>query len=37
MRSGEKLPQSYVGLLTDAQGRGKVLVSSPRQGTTMTI
>ncbi len=22
MRSGEKLPQSYVGLLTDAQGHG---------------
>ncbi len=37
MRSGEKLPQSYVGLLTDAQGQGKVLVSSLRQGKTMTI
>ncbi len=37
MRSGEKLPQSYVGLLTDAQGNGKLLVSSLRQGKTMTI
>lgn len=36
MRSGEKLPQSYVGLLTDAQGNGKLLVSSLRQGRTMT-
>jgi anti-sigma-K factor RskA len=32
MRSGEKLPQSYVGLLTDAQGDGKLLVSSLRHG-----
>ncbi|MEP6826423.1 MAG: hypothetical protein ABI919_16580, partial [Ramlibacter sp.] len=30
MRAGEKLPQSYVGLLTDAQGNGKLLVSSLR-------
>ncbi len=37
MRSGEKLPQSYVGLLTDAQGNGKLLVSSLRHGKTMTI
>ena len=37
MRTGEKLPQSYVGLLTDAQGNGKLLVSSLRQGKTMTI
>jgi anti-sigma-K factor RskA len=37
MRAGEKLPQSYVGLLTDAQGNGKLLVSSLRQGRTMTI
>lgn len=37
MRSGEKLPQSYVGLLTDAQGNGKVLVSSLRHGKTMSI
>ena len=27
MRTGEKLPQSYVGLLTDEVGNGKVLVS----------
>jgi anti-sigma-K factor RskA len=37
MRSGEKLPQSYVGLLTDANGDGKLLVSSLRHGRTMTI
>ncbi|MDI1272744.1 anti-sigma factor [Polaromonas sp.] len=37
MRTGEKLPQSYVGLLTDAQGNGKLLVSSLRHGKTMTI
>lgn len=37
MRTGERLPQSYVGLLTDAQGNGKLLVSSLRQGKTMTI
>jgi anti-sigma-K factor RskA len=37
MRTGEKLPQSYVGLLTDAQGDGKLLVSSLRQGRTMTV
>jgi anti-sigma-K factor RskA len=37
MRSGEKLPQSYVGLLSDAQGKGKLLVSSLRHGKTMTI
>jgi anti-sigma-K factor RskA len=37
MRMGEKLPQSYVGLLTDAQGNGKLLASSLRQGKTMTI
>jgi anti-sigma-K factor RskA len=36
MRLGEKLPQSYVGLLTDAQGNGKLLVSSLRHGKTMT-
>ena len=36
MRSGEKLPQSYVGLLTDAQGNGKLLVSSLRHGRTLT-
>jgi len=36
MRSGE-LPQSYVGLLTDAQGDGKLLVSSLRHGRTMTV
>ncbi|HYW56691.1 MAG TPA: anti-sigma factor [Polaromonas sp.] len=37
MHSGEKLPQSYVGLLTDAQGNGKLLVSSLRHGKTMTV
>lgn len=37
MRTGEKLPQSYVGLLTDAQGNGKLLVSSLRHGRTMTV
>jgi anti-sigma-K factor RskA len=37
MRSGEKLPQSYVGLLTDSQGAGKLLVSSLRRGTVMTM
>ncbi len=37
MRTGEKLPQSYVGLLTDTQGNGKLLVSSLRHGKTMTI
>jgi anti-sigma-K factor RskA len=37
MRAGEKLPQSYVGLLTDAQGDGKVLVSSLRHGRAMTV
>ena len=37
MRSGEKLPQSYVGLLTDANGDGKLLVSSLRHGRTMTV
>ncbi|MBI2769933.1 MAG: anti-sigma factor [Burkholderiales bacterium] len=37
MRSGERLPSSYVGLLTDAQGNGKLLVSSLRHGRTMTV
>ncbi len=37
LRSGERLPQSYVGLLTDAQGDGKVLVSSLRHGKTVVI
>lgn len=37
MRSGEKLPQSYVGLLTDAQGNGKLLVSSLRHGRVMSV
>ena len=37
MRAGQKLPQSYVGLLTDAQGNGKLLASSLRHGRTMTI
>ena len=37
LRSGGKLPQSYVGLLTDAQGNGKLLVSSLRHGRVMTV
>nr|WP_255428040.1 anti-sigma factor [Ramlibacter cellulosilyticus] len=37
MRMGQKLPQSYVGLLTDAQGNAKLLVSSLRHGRTMTL
>lgn len=37
MRTGERLPPSYVGLLTDADGNGKVLVSSLRHGKTMTV
>lgn len=37
MLSGQRLPQSYVGLLTDAQGNGKLLVSSLRHGTAMTV
>ncbi len=37
MRAGQKLPQSYVGLLTDAQGNGKLLASSLRHGRTLTI
>jgi anti-sigma-K factor RskA len=37
MRSGERLPQSYVGVLTDAQGQGRLLVSSLRHGKTMTL
>lgn len=37
MHAGEKLPASYVGLLTDEQGAGKLLVSSLRHGRTMTV
>jgi anti-sigma-K factor RskA len=37
MRSGEKLPQSYVGLLTDDKGDGKLLVSSLRRGQVLTM
>jgi anti-sigma-K factor RskA len=37
MRSGEKLPQSYVGVLTDAQSNGRLLVSSLRHGKTVTL
>ena len=37
MRAGEKLPQSYVGLLTNDKGDGKLLVSSLRHGRTMTV
>ncbi|GAA5166112.1 anti-sigma factor [Viridibacterium curvum] len=33
----QALPQSYVGLLTDREGRPTVLASSTRQGTRMTI
>ncbi|WP_432726049.1 anti-sigma factor [Variovorax sp. W6] len=37
MRSGERLPQSYVGVLTDGEGRGRLLVSSLRYGRTVTL
>ena len=37
LRAGERLPQSYVGLLTDADGNGKLLVSSLRHGRTLTV
>lgn len=37
LRAGDKLPQAYVGLLTDASGNGKVLVSSLRHGRTLTV
>lgn len=37
MRSGERLPQSYVGVLTDSEGRGRLLVSSLRYGRTVTL
>lgn len=37
MRSGERLPQSYVGVLTDAEGQGRLLVSSLRHGKTLTL
>lgn len=37
MRSGERLPQSYVGVLTDAQSQGRLLVSSLRHGKTLTL
>ncbi len=37
MLSGEKLPQSYVGVLTDPQGNGRLLVSSLRHGKTVTL
>jgi anti-sigma-K factor RskA len=37
MLTGEKLPQSYVGVLSDPQGKGKLLVSSLRHGKTMTL
>ena len=37
LQGGGKLPQSYVGLLTDAQGNGKLLVSSLRHGRVMTV
>jgi anti-sigma-K factor RskA len=37
MRTGERLPQSYVGVLTDTEGRGRLLVSSLRHGRTVTL
>ena len=37
LRAGERLPASYVGLLTDADGNGKVLVSSLRHGRVVTV
>jgi anti-sigma-K factor RskA len=37
LRTDGRLPQSYVGLLTDDSGNGKLLVSSLRHGRTMTI
>jgi len=37
MRTGERLPQSYVGVLTDTDGRGRLLVSSLRHGRTVTL
>jgi anti-sigma-K factor RskA len=33
----EALPQSYVGLLTDASGKASVLASSRRQGRLLTV
>lgn len=37
MAAGERLPQSYVGVLTDADGRGRLLVSSLRHGHQATL
>lgn len=37
MRSGERLPSSYIGVLSDAQGNGKLLVSSLRHGKTVSL
>ena len=37
MRSGERLPPSYIGVLSDAQGNGKLLVSSLRHGKTVVL
>jgi anti-sigma-K factor RskA len=37
MRLDERLPQSYVGLLTDEPGNGRALVSSLRHGRTLTV
>ncbi len=37
LRAGGRLPQSYVGLLTDGAGNGKLLVSSLRHGKVMTV
>ncbi|MDM0059114.1 anti-sigma factor [Variovorax fucosicus] len=37
MRSGEHWPQGYVGVLNDAQGQGRLLVSSLRRGKTLRL
>ena len=36
-QQAQKLPQRYVGLLTDAEGKAAVLASSVRQGKVLTI
>ncbi|MGE4241996.1 anti-sigma factor domain-containing protein [Ramlibacter sp.] len=37
MRSGQKLPQGFVGVLADAQGNGRYVVSSLRHGSVLTV
>lgn len=37
LRSGEKLPPSYVGVLSDEQGQARLLVSSLRHGRTLHL